>query len=184
MIILGEIRITLSLNLITMKEILHDYVNYNVWANERIINYLAEQTKGTIELETKNSFPSLKTTLWHIHYAEKVWLSRLQALPFDSFPALESIGDETELFNLVLDGSIEFRNFVLQQSDDFFGQVISFQTAQGQEYNRLARKIIHHCMNHSTYHRGQIITMSKQLNLESPPSSDLIYYYRLATKGA
>ena len=167
-----------------MKEILQDFVKYNVWANERIINFLAEQTTGTIEMETQNSFPSIKSTLWHIYRAEKIWLSRLQYKDLNSVGIAEPLEDPEALFNLVLDGSIEFRDFILNQSDNFFEQIISFPTTQGESLNRLARKIIHHCMNHSTYHRGQIITMSKQLNLESPPSTDLIYYYRLATQGA
>jgi len=34
-------------------------------------------------------------------------------------------------------------------------------------------------MNHSTYHRGQMITLARQLGLkEGVPSTDLLYYSR------
>jgi uncharacterized damage-inducible protein DinB len=34
-----------------------------------------------------------------------------------------------------------------------------------------------HFINHSSYHRGQIVTFLRQLGA-SPPSTDLILYYR------
>jgi uncharacterized damage-inducible protein DinB len=35
-----------------------------------------------------------------------------------------------------------------------------------------------HLANHSTYHRGQVVTMLRQLGAAAP-STDLIAYYRL-----
>jgi uncharacterized damage-inducible protein DinB len=33
-------------------------------------------------------------------------------------------------------------------------------------------------VNHATYHRGQVVTMLRQLGVE-PPHTDLVVYYRL-----
>jgi len=39
--------------------------------------------------------------------------------------------------------------------------------------------MVHHCMNHSTYHRGQLITLARQLGMkEGVPSTDLLYFSR------
>jgi len=35
-----------------------------------------------------------------------------------------------------------------------------------------------HLVNHGTYHRGQVITMLRQLGVNGPPSTDLIAFYR------
>lgn len=36
--------------------------------------------------------------------------------------------------------------------------------------------IILHVFNHATYHRGQLITMGRQVGLTLPPRTDYIYF--------
>jgi len=38
--------------------------------------------------------------------------------------------------------------------------------------------MIMHCMNHSTYHRGQIITLLRELGATEIPGTDMIAYIR------
>jgi uncharacterized damage-inducible protein DinB len=40
-----------------------------------------------------------------------------------------------------------------------------------------------HVVNHSSYHRGQVVTMLRQLGIQ-PPATDLIRYYRRAEPAA
>ncbi|MBK6775796.1 MAG: hypothetical protein IPG74_08100 [Flavobacteriales bacterium] len=35
-----------------------------------------------------------------------------------------------------------------------------------------------HCFNHSSYHRGQLVSMMHALNMDEIPTSDLIVYFR------
>jgi uncharacterized damage-inducible protein DinB len=39
--------------------------------------------------------------------------------------------------------------------------------------------IIHHVMNHSTYHRGQLVTMGRELGFMDPPKTDFMQYISL-----
>jgi uncharacterized damage-inducible protein DinB len=43
--------------------------------------------------------------------------------------------------------------------------------------------MLHHVANHSTYHRGQITTLLRQLGA-TPVSTDLIGFYRERAAGA
>jgi len=45
------------------------------------------------------------------------------------------------------------------------------------EYVHSFRQMFRHFINHSSYHRGQIVTFLRQLGTK-PPSTDLILYYR------
>ncbi len=38
--------------------------------------------------------------------------------------------------------------------------------------------MLQHVVNHGTYHRGQIVTMLRQLGAAPPQSMDLIAFYR------
>ena len=42
--------------------------------------------------------------------------------------------------------------------------------------NKNAADMILHCMNHSSFHRGQVINMFRQLEFESIPRTDIIYF--------
>jgi uncharacterized damage-inducible protein DinB len=42
--------------------------------------------------------------------------------------------------------------------------------------------MIQHVVDHSSYHRGQIVTMLRQLGV-TPPSTGLMRFYRDATAG-
>ena len=39
-------------------------------------------------------------------------------------------------------------------------------------------QVLQHVVNHATYHRGQITTMLRQMNVPPPKSMDLIAFYR------
>ena len=161
-----------------MVEMLHDYVKYNVWANDIIVNYLEAQPTGTIDKNVINSFPSIRATLLHNIGAEAIWLSRLKSQSPNRFPGENFDGDDQALFKFLLETSESFRDLVLSKDENYFNEYVSFKTLNGTHYNQKRSRMIHHCMNHSTYHRGQIITMSKQLGLSQAPSTDLIFYYR------
>jgi uncharacterized damage-inducible protein DinB len=49
--------------------------------------------------------------------------------------------------------------------------------SSGGEYVHTFRQMFRHFINHSSYHRGQIVTLLRQLG-SKPPSTDLILYYR------
>jgi uncharacterized damage-inducible protein DinB len=37
-------------------------------------------------------------------------------------------------------------------------------------------ELLQHCLNHSTYHRGQIVSIGHQVGLKDAPMTDYMYY--------
>ena len=73
------------------------------------------------------------------------------------------------------------KQYVERQEVDFFEKELSYQTWDGTPWKMQPKIMIHHCMNHSTYHRGQLITLARQLGMRAGvPSTDLLYYSREA----
>ena len=52
---------------------------------------------------------------------------------------------------------------------------------KGETFTHVYWQAFQHVVNHSTYHRGQIITMLRQLGVK-PPGTDLIMFYRGTAK--
>jgi uncharacterized damage-inducible protein DinB len=51
-------------------------------------------------------------------------------------------------------------------------------TRNGVRYAQPFWQTFQHLVNHGTYHRGQVVTMLRQLGVQTVPSTDLIAFYR------
>ncbi len=48
----------------------------------------------------------------------------------------------------------------------------------GKPFSQFAFEMIQHCLNHSTCHRGQLVTVARQSDPEDIPASDFVYCER------
>lgn len=162
----------------TLKDIYTDYVKYNLWANKKMVALFESLKKEQLEENITSSFPSVRLTLLHLWDTEVIWMERLKGNSLSFFPSWQFKGDNKGLFEGFISNSTEFLNFVESQSDDFFDKDINYQNTKGGTFTQPAREIIHHCMNHQHYHRGQLVTMARQLGLKEIPATDYIFYLR------
>ena len=76
--------------------------------------------------------------------------------------------------------SIDLENFEhsleLVQNKDF-SEKIAYTNSSGQNYANTVQEILFHIINHSTYHRGQIMSLLKNNGVE-PITTDYIFYKR------
>ncbi len=162
-----------------MKDTLTYYCQYNFWANTKIALFLSDKSEDILSAHIENSFPSIRKTLLHIHSAEKSWLARLSQNPANNKKVEDDFPSTQELLNSLLHTSKQFITFVDQQEEDFFNQTLSYHTWDGTSWKMTPKVMIQHCTNHSTYHRGQLITLARQLGLKKEvPSTDLLYFSR------
>lgn len=163
----------------TIKSMLEDYTAFNVWANTEIVNWLKTKPLELMEQELASSFPNIKMTLLHIWGAEKIWLERLQGGSPTTFLSQTFNGSTEEVFEGMLQTSVAFLHHVQSQSVEYLERISDFRLINGTEDRQTRAGMIHHCMNHSTYHRGQIVTMARSLGLTDPPSTDYVRYLRV-----
>ncbi|MDR3586079.1 MAG: DinB family protein, partial [Desulfosporosinus sp.] len=123
-----------------------------------------------------SSFSSIRDTMVHILSAEELWLSRwigeqgrTQLNPAD-FPTYTSLAERWDSLRN------NNENFLLSLTEEALIKEVSFKTLKGMSYSLELWKQMLHVTNHSTYHRGQTVTMLRQLK-KQPPSLDLISYY-------
>lgn len=163
----------------TLDSLLKDYTAYNLWANTAYVNWLRSKPADLMTREMPSSFPTLKETLLHIWSAENVWLERLKNISPTNFIAINFTGTTADVFDGLLLTSADFNAFIQEQGADFFQEACPFRLLNGTEDARPRHQMILHCMQHSTYHRGQIVTMARNFGLTDPPSTDYIKYVRL-----
>ena len=161
-----------------MKNIYTQYCRYNLWANEKLTAIFKDLDEEKADQFIESSFPSVKKTILHIWDAEVIWLKRLKGEMPKEFPSISFEGTAIEAIDGLLRTSQDFIDFVESKEEPFFNQTFTVQTITSGEYTQKAFDMIHHCMNHSTYHRGQLLTMARQLGLKKLPSTDMIFYLR------
>ena len=162
-----------------MKDLLSYYCEYNVWAYKKLTDFLADKSEDLLAQPIENSFPSIRKTTLHILSAEKSWLARMKADKTGNARVLDDFVSTKAIFDTLNTTSNSFLAFVKSQKPAFFESLMDYNTWDGTVWEMQPKIMVHHCMNHSTYHRGQLVTLARQLGLkEGVPSTDLLYFSR------
>jgi len=161
-----------------MKNTLKAYTAYNLWANNEMIKCVEKLSQEQLHQTIDSSFNSVFKTILHIWDAEYIWLQRMQGSSINEWPSkmMDKDGFSTNLF---LASSANFSDFVAAGNDAFFELTCAYTNLKGEQFSTAYSSIIMHCMNHGTYHRGQLVTMFRQLGLTEIPSTDFIAFERL-----
>lgn len=155
------------------------YAAYNLWANQQMAAWLEKAPVGAMEMNIESSFNTLRKTVVHIWNAEYLWLRVLQEETIEPIPGNSFTGSDAALLSSWLAASDAFHQYVSGLDDEALS---AFRNRSKPREELAVRDIIQHTLNHSTYHRGQLITMGRQAGLGTPPRTDFIHYVRLMQK--
>jgi uncharacterized damage-inducible protein DinB len=155
------------------------YAAYNLWANERLIECMGSINAELLNAEVNSSFKSIRKTLYHIYDAESIWHARLSDNPSVVWPPSQHFS-ELDLPSVTLQASKNLVALVSNADENFFKSNTSYRNTKGEAYLNNNEEILHHVFNHSAFHRGQIVTLLRQLGATEIPSTDFITYARMS----
>ena len=154
-----------------------ELIDYTRWANEQMLDATAALSTNDFVRDLGNSFPSVRDTLVHVMSAEWVWLSRLLGQSPTEMPVAWKSYDHAQVRAGWADVARGHAGFVQRLDDADLEGVLDYRLLSGQPGSSTIGQILRHVDNHSTYHRGQVATMLRQLGAKAP-TTDLIHYYR------
>ena len=157
--------------------LLHELAAYDLWANTRFVDRLRREPDAVLDAPTPNSFPSLRKTVLHIRDAENAWMCRLNGEPVP-WPA-----DEGHDLDGLLRVSNRLHDLTLSFDDAAMNGEREYRTLKGDLFKAQVWRMLMHCFNHSTQHRGQLITMMRALGLDDIPANDLVVFQRTIPVG-
>jgi uncharacterized damage-inducible protein DinB len=150
---------------------------YERWANARVLAAVERLNQEQFMRDMRNSMPSVRDTMVHILSAQRTWLSRwngvsptrmLEPAKFPDMKALSAAWRLLEAELVVWLGSL---------TDERLKSQLAYTTLSGQPQSHPLWQQLAHLVNHSSYHRGQITTMLRQLGAD-PVNTDLITFFR------
>ena len=155
---------------------LHRLINsnlaYNTWANERIVQWLTTIDESILYQQAESSFSSIDLTVQHIHRVERFWSTFIHEKDITDFDW--SVLENQATQNLI---DLQSQSLLMQQSmanfdESQLNQVLVLDTPWSKN-NQARFHYIFHMLNHSTYHRGQIVSIARQLGVtEGIPGTD------------
>jgi uncharacterized damage-inducible protein DinB len=146
---------------------------YDRWANNRILRAVSALTPEQFTRDLGGSFRSVRDTLVHIIGGEWGWLaywkepSHSPTFLADLWTRHDALFNPDAFPNLTTvqlkwaEVEKEQAEFVSRVTNESLEKVLPFRTTQISLAN-----LMQHLVNHSTYHRGQIVLMLRQLDAE------------------
>lgn len=162
---------------------IHELYAYNRWANARILDATAKLTEEQFLRDLRNSFPSVRDTLAHILGAEWIWLRRWKGTSPKGLPPGADFSTHAALRERWAEVEHEQTEYLDALKKEALETPLTFTNIAGKTLTFPLRYQLQHLVNHSTYHRGQITTMLRQLDAQ-PISTDLIVYVNSLSEAA
>ena len=148
---------------------------FNAWANARTLTSLGQLSDEQFTQRIGGSFPTIRDTAAHIASAEWIWLRRFHG---DSPMAMPDWLTEPTLAVLrakFQEIEEERQAYLRSLNDADLVQPLAYRRLNGEAFTKPLGHLLRHVVNHSTYHRGQIATMIRQVG-GTPMGTDLLNF--------
>lgn len=156
---------------------IRELVAFNVWANHRVLGAAEGLTVEQFTQAMGSSFSSVRDTLGHIWAAEWLWLERLQGRTPAGLPNPKEFGEVASLRTRWAELDKRWLEYASRLNDTELQEDVDYKTITYGPSRDPRWQIIQHVVNHGTYHRGQVVTMLRQLGAKGV-GTDLIMFYR------
>jgi uncharacterized damage-inducible protein DinB len=156
---------------------IRDLYAYDRWANRRILDAVAALDAEAYGRELVSSFPSIRATLVHALAAQWVWLRRWKGSSPTGMPEGLDDMDFDALGAAWSAVEAEQGHFVAALSEEDLDRVLDYRDTRGRAFAEPMWRLLRHVVNHATYHRGQVVTLLRQVG-SVPPATDMVVYHR------
>lgn len=143
-----------------LQNLISRLLRYNLWANERLTAWLMTIDRNILYEQTGSSLGTIDRTLQHILSAQIYWYAIIFKEQITEFnqPVKEHAVDEV-IADLVISSQQLVNELSILNEQQLIESIqVSDSTQSRYEY-------ILHVVNHSSYHRGQVVTMCRALGV-------------------
>ena len=158
-----------------MKDLLQEYATYNLLANQKITQAILSMEESLHQQLVVSSFPNLSATILHMWDAESIWFQRVKLQEHIVVPSVTFNPNMKEAVNGLIQQSTQWKELIDGVTELKLRHVFEYKTRHKESVKQPLYKVVHHVFNHSTYHRGQLVAMMRQLGEKKIPFTDFIH---------
>jgi uncharacterized damage-inducible protein DinB len=164
--------------LLMTKAFLIEFSDYNSWANGIVCDWLHQISDQQWEHEVVSSFSSIQATVLHIISAEHIWLQRMNMVENTEWLADTYKGTRAQLIVMWIQASEKLKKFALDFNENNLPVKFNFRLLNKELDTLPFYQVFAHVFNHSTFHRGQLIIMLRQVGYTQVRSTDMLEFFR------
>lgn len=158
----------------SLKKLMTNYADYNLWVNQQFVSWLSTKSDELLHKELPSSYSSIIKTLNHIWATEEYWFSIIaETSEFDKRENVQLVTEE--ILKGLLNRSTHLAELIKSLSEEELTKKIKIESPWFQcelpKYDYLMQVI-----NHGTYHRGQIVTIGRNIGITDATNTDYNFY--------
>lgn len=162
------------------KNYLIQIADYNHWADNRAMEWLQQISDEQWEQVIVSSFNSISQTAIHIVSAEKYWVDVWTHIPEPIFLSAQFKGTKDGLLEIWNKSSADISTLVNNFPEGNYSQSVTFKYPRTGRIGQMPFwETVAHVINHSTYHRGQLVTLLRQAGYVNLSSIDMATYFQM-----
>ncbi|MFX1252500.1 MAG: DinB family protein [Promethearchaeota archaeon] len=149
-----------------------NFLDYLIWADDHLANRISKLSSEEVNQSISNTSGSIKTKLIHLAEEYLVWLSDLKSQSWiDKVQKVQQMNFQ-ELLTLMKSTLLEWKDFVNTTNEN------EFIIDEGDlKVNITLDQAVFNLVNHSSYHRGQIVLFLRVLGYEVEITD--FYWYKI-----
>lgn len=149
--------------------------DFNSWANHEILAAVKKLSTEEFVRSLGTSYGSVRGTIVHILWGEWLWLERWRGVsPKDIFDQ-QQFADVAAIEARWATVEAGRKKLIESLTDDFLKTRLSYVNFKGERWEYSLGHMMQHVVNHSSYHRGQVVTLLRQLGHPAPSTDFLLY---------
>jgi uncharacterized damage-inducible protein DinB len=151
------------------------HIRYSDWASRKVLEAVLGLSPEEQARPMSVSHESIAKTFVHIYFADAIWYSRIAEPSYpvpspDALPSFNFVAEEWPRLQA------KWEAWADGAGDADIARQVLFQSRYFGDGGLPAWQIVMHVVNHATLHRGQIVSMLRQLGAK-PPATDIVFYY-------
>jgi len=150
---------------------------YNVWANDTVHSWFEGISEEQWNKPLVSSFESIADTALHVAGAETAWLDRLNNVESPVWLPSVFKGNKNEAIGKWKMASAGLKFFVENFDETKMEKRLHFKRVNGTAYEMPYYQVFSHVFNHSSYHRGQLVTLLRQVGFTGLSSTDITVFF-------
>jgi uncharacterized damage-inducible protein DinB len=157
------------------KDTLDQQFGYSSWATALVLDACGALSAVELYRDLKSSHGGVLGTLHHLFFADRLWLARLEGhqRPLHDPNESPSLDELCSAWPVLFE---HYRAWLANTSEAALHEPFSYLNLKGEPYSVIRWQALLHVVNHGSIHRGQVVSMLRQLG-HKPPVTDLLYYY-------
>jgi uncharacterized damage-inducible protein DinB len=145
------------------------------WANARLVQVATGLSPEAFERDLGGSFRTIRDVLAHIASADWVWLERWKGASPSSLPDWYTSSDPSVLSGEFARVAARRSAFFESLAEPDLSTRLAFTYFSGKPGTVSLVDALFHVVNHSTYHRGQLAWMLRQVGSAPPPTDFTVF---------